>query len=78
MSPPQRPKRQRQAKVWFDERETYNKAPPTKKRKTNPVEVLETRPVEDPPAEPVQTLLDRPIVEYTPPHRVSFTSITQL
>jgi len=78
MTNEQRPKRQRQAKVFFDERETYNQPPPAKRTKKKQVQVLETRAVESPPPEPVQTLLDRPIVEYSPPCYVPMTPIQQL
>jgi hypothetical protein len=78
MATEQRPKRQRQAKIFFDERETYNQPPPAKRTKKKQVQVLETIAVKDPPPEPVQTLLDRAIVEYSPPHRVPFISIRQL
>jgi hypothetical protein len=74
----QRPKRQRQATIFFDERETYSKPPPTKKSKKSHVQKLETLAAESPPPEPVQTLLDQPIVEYSPPQRVPFKSIVQL
>ena len=77
MANQQRPKRQRQTKVFFDERETYNQPPRAKRIKKGPVEVLETRAAEEPPPRPVQTLLDAPIVEYSPPCRVSFTPIVQ-
>ena len=74
----QRPKRQRQVKIFFDERETYNQPPPAKRTKKKQVQVLETIAVEDPPPEPVQTLLDQPLVEYSPPCRVPMTPIQQL
>ena len=77
MANQQRPKRQRQAKVFFDERETYNQPPRAKRTKKKQVEVLETRAAEDPPPQPVQTLLDAPIVEYSLPCRVSFIPIIQ-
>src|ERR1700761_5997297 len=78
MAQQQRPKRQRQATVFFDERETYNQPPSAKRTKKKRVEVLETRAAEEPPPQSVQTLLDRPIVEYSPPCRVPFTPIVQL
>jgi hypothetical protein len=77
MANQQRPKRQRQAKVFFDERETYSQPPRAKKTKKIPVEVLETKAAEEPPPESVQTLLDAPVVAYDPPCRVSFTPIIQ-
>ena len=44
-----------------------------KRPKKNKVQILETRAAEHPPPHSVQTLLDSPMVEYSPPHRVSFT-----
>ncbi len=72
-----RPKRQRQAKIWFDEKQTYNTKPRAKRIKKDPVEVLEPKPADDPPAEPVQALLDAPIPTYTPPCTVPFVPIVQ-
>jgi hypothetical protein len=77
MTEQQRPKRQRQAKIWFDEKETYSQPPPTKKAKKKAVELLETRAVEDPPPQSVRTFLDMPMVEYNAPYRVLFTPIQQ-
>ena len=39
--------------------------------------MLETKAAEEHPLEPVQTLLDAPIVAYDPPCRVFFTPIVQ-
>jgi hypothetical protein len=78
MSNQQRPKRQRQAKVVFlmKERPIINRSGKITKKKQ--VQVLETRAAEEPPTEPVQKLLDAPMVEDSPPCRVSFTAIIQL
>ncbi len=74
----QRPKRQRQAKIWFDERETYAKPPPAKRAKKKAVEVIETKPADEVPPPAVKTLLDAPMVIYDPPCRVPFTPMRQL
>ena len=78
MTIPQRPKRQRQAKIWFNERETYAKPPPAKKAKKKAVQVIETKPADEVPPQAVKTLLNEPMVEYNPPYHVPFTPIQQL
>src|ERR1700712_2722557 len=78
MTPPQRPKRQRQAKIWFDESETYAKPPPAKKAKKKAISVVETKPADNVPPKAVKALLDAPMVEYDPPCRVPFVPMRQL
>ena len=73
-----RSKRQRQQKVFFDQRETYGKPPGQKKRQKKRVEALETRAAAEPPPPVVDKLLDQPIPQYSPPIQVPFEQMSIL
>ena len=75
MSGLRRSNRQRQPKIFFDDKVPHGNATQPTKAKKSPPELPTTRPVDDPPPSEVQELIDQPIPAYTPPIQVEFVPL---